>query len=44
MGAKEFLVKHLEIAHDKANELPAGREKALVITKLDEAIMWLERV
>ena len=28
----------------KVVELPGGREKALVMTKLDEALMWLDKV
>ncbi len=44
MNVKEFLEMHLEIAIERAHELPSGREKALLITKLDEASMWLDRV
>lgn len=39
-GAVSDLTNHLEILQ----ELPKSRELALAITKLEECIMWLEKV
>jgi hypothetical protein len=33
----------LEKALDKMRELPPSREASIVITKIEEALMWLDR-
>ena len=40
----EFLKTHIAIAIDEANKAPRSREMSLVITKLEEAAMWNEKV
>ena len=44
MDNKEFLRVHLDIAITKAKSLPRSREASCVITKIEEAAMWLEKV
>lgn len=44
MDTKEFLQTLLAIAFDKAKSLPPSREASSTITKIEEAIMWLEKV
>ena len=36
--------KCLKEAHKKALEIPSSRERSIVLTKLEEALMWADRV
>ena len=44
LSPSEFLKTHIAIAIDEANKAPRSREMSLVITKLEEAAMWNEKV
>lgn len=40
---KDFLVRHLEMLNVNTGRHQFSRERFLTITKLEEAIMWLEK-
>lgn len=44
LSPKEFLKTHIAIAIEEASNAQRSREMALVITKLEEAAMWNEKV
>lgn len=41
---KKYVAEFLFDAKEYATKLPNSREKSLVLRKIDEAEMWLERV
>lgn len=42
---RDSLIADLEsVKNDVQQHLPSTREKALAVTKLEEAMMWLEKI